>query len=50
MKLRLEKMVDGVWYPWGTYDMTNEHERQAFSDACYCVAKCFKIRVVLIEE
>ena len=50
MKLRLEKMVDGIWYPWGTYDMTNEHDRQAFCDACSELGQHFKIRALPVEE
>lgn len=50
MRFRLEKLVDGEWYTWGTYDFSDKYDLIAFGDACSELAKHFEIRIIKVEE
>lgn len=47
----LEREVDGEWYRWGTYNMENENEVNAFAAAVWQFAGTgTKVRVVKREQ
>lgn len=50
MEVRLEKEVDGEWYPWGTYDLSKDRDLAAYTQACVEVGRNFKIRAVRVNN
>lgn len=47
MKIELQRLVDGVWYIYGKYDMSKTHDATAFGEAVSELAKHFNIRTVV---
>lgn len=47
MKIELQKLVDGIWYTYGKYDMSITHDATAFGEAVSELAKDFNIRTVV---
>ena len=50
MEVRLEKEVYGEWYAYGTYDLSNDHDLAAYTQACAEVGKYFRIRAVRVNN
>ena len=44
MTIELQKLVDGVWYTYGKYDMSNKHDNSAYDEAVSQLTKYFEIR------
>ena len=44
MTIELQKLVDGVWYTYGKYDMSNKHDNSAYGEAVSQLTKYFEIR------
>ena len=47
MKIELQRLVDGIWYIYGNYDMSKPHDATAFGEAVSELAKHFNIRTVV---
>ena len=47
MKIELQRLVDGIWYIYGNYDMCKTHDATAFGEAVSELAKHFNIRTVV---
>ena len=47
MKIELQRLVDGIWYIYGKYDMSITHDATAFGEAVSELAKHFDIRTVV---
>lgn len=47
MKIELQRLVDGIWYVYGNYDMSKTHDATAFGEAVSELAKHFDIRTVV---
>lgn len=47
MKIELQRLVDGIWYVYGKYDMSKPHDATAFGEAVSELAKHFDIRTVV---
>ena len=47
MKIELQRLVDGIWYVYGNYDMSKTHDATAFDEAVSELAKHFDIRTVV---
>lgn len=47
MKIELQRLVDGIWYVYGKYDMSITHDATAFGEAVSELAKHFDIRTTV---
>ena len=47
MKIELQRLVGGIWYIYGKYDMSITHDATAFGEAVSELAKNFEIRTIV---